>query len=85
MAGIPPLNGFFSEWLLVQALLFSPEIPTPYLAMLISAAAAAFTLSVGLAAYVMVKFYGIIFLGKPRETKLTHAEDATLFERLGLG
>lgn len=85
MAGIPPLNGFFSEWLLVQALLFSPKIATPYLAMLIPVAAAAFALSIGLAAYVMVKFYGIIFLGKPRETKLTHAEDAALFERLGLG
>ncbi|MFA5960473.1 MAG: hydrogenase 4 subunit B [Tatlockia sp.] len=85
MAGIPPLNGFFSEWLLVQALLFSPKIPTPYLAMLIPVATAAFALSVGLAAYVMVKFYGIIFLGKPRETKLTHAKDAALFEQLGLG
>lgn len=85
IAGIPPLNGFFSEWLLVQALLFSPKIPIPYLAMLIPVAAAAFALSVGLAAYVMVKFYGIIFLGKPRETKLKHAEDAALFERLGLG
>ncbi len=67
MAGIPPLNGFFSEWLLVQAFLFSPTIPTPYLTMLIPVAAAAFALSVGLAAYVMVKFYGIIFLGKLRE------------------
>ena len=85
IAGIPPLNGFFSEWLLVQALLFSPKIPTPYLAMLIPVAAAAFALSVGLAAYVMVKFYGIIFLGQPREARLTNAEDAAFFERLGLG
>lgn len=85
IAGIPPLNGFFSEWLLVQAFLFSPKIPTPYLAMIIPVAAAAFALSVGLSAYVMVKFYGIIFLGQPREARLTNAEDAAFFERLGLG
>lgn len=85
MAGVPPLNGFFSEWLLLQAFLFFPQIPTPYLTLLIPVAAAAFALSIGLAAYVLVKFYGIIFLGKPREAKLTHADDAAFFERLGLG
>lgn len=85
MAGVPPLNGFFSEWLLMQAFLFSPNIPTHYLNMLIPVAAAAFALSIGLAAYVLVKFYGIIFLGQPRETKLKQAEDAAFFEKLGLG
>ena len=27
MAGLPPLNGFVSEWLLLQAFLFSHEVP----------------------------------------------------------
>lgn len=86
MAGVPPLNGFFSEWLLLQAFLFSSNIQTPsYLTLLIPVAAAAFALSIGLAAFVLVKFYGIIFLGKPREAKLSQASDAAFFERLGLG
>jgi len=86
MAGVPPLNGFFSEWLLLQAFLFSSNIQTPfYLTLLTPVAAAAFALSIGLAAFVLVKFYGIIFLGKPREAKLSHASDAAFFERLGLG
>lgn len=85
MSGIPPLNGFFSEWLLLQAFLFSSNIRSPfYLSLLTPVAAAAFALSIGLAAFVLVKFYGIIFLGKPREAKLYHAIDATFFERLGL-
>lgn len=83
--GVPPLNGFVSEWLLLQAFLFFPQIPTLYLAMLIPVAAAAFALTTGLTGYVMVKFYGIIFLGKPRESQLTHAADAALLERCGLG
>jgi hypothetical protein len=37
-----------------------------------------------LAGYVMVKFFGVIFLGRPREEKLAQAHDAGLLERLGL-
>jgi formate hydrogenlyase subunit 3/multisubunit Na+/H+ antiporter MnhD subunit len=29
IAGLPPLNGFVSEWLLLQAFLFSPGLPNP--------------------------------------------------------
>lgn len=84
IAGIPPLNGFVSEWLLLQAFLFSPHIPSAELVMLMPIAAAVFVLVIGLSAYVMVKFYGIIFLGKPREPQLLHAQDATYLERSGL-
>ena len=38
--------------------------------------AAAFVLAAALAGYVMVKFYGVIFLGQPREERLVHAHDA---------
>jgi formate hydrogenlyase subunit 3/multisubunit Na+/H+ antiporter MnhD subunit len=85
ISGIPPLNGFVSEWLLLQAFLFFPKIPIPYVTMLIPVAAAIFVLTIGLTAYVMVKFYGIIFLGKPRENQLMQAHDASLLERCGLG
>lgn len=84
ISGIPPLNGFISEWLLLQSFLFFPQIPKPYIMMLVPVAAAIFALVVGLSAYVMVKFYGIIFLGKPRETKLTTAHDAHFLEKIGL-
>ncbi len=85
MAGIPPLNGFVSEWLLLQGFLYFSYIPAPYQEILVPVAAAGFALTLGLAAYMMVKFYGIIFLGKPRENRLNHAYDAALLERFGLG
>ena len=66
-AGLPPLNGFVSEWLLLQAFLFSPGLPHAYISMLVPIAAAAVALTAALAGYVMVKFYGVIFLGQPRE------------------
>lgn len=84
ISGIPPLNGFVSEWLLLQAFLFFPHIPHPYITMLMPVSAAMFALVIGLAAYVMVKFYGVIFLGKAREAKLVHAHDAHFLEKFGL-
>jgi hydrogenase-4 component B len=84
IAGLPPLNGFVSEWLLLQAFLFTPNLPHPYLNMLVPVAAAAVALAAALAGYVMVKFYGVVFLGQPREERLAEAHDAGLWERAGL-
>ena len=85
IAGLPPLNGFVSEWLLLQAFLLSPGLPNDYINMLVPVAAAVVALAAALAAYVMVKFYGVIFLGQPREAALEHAHDAGTWERLGMG
>lgn len=85
IAGLPPFNGFVSEWLLLQSFLFTPQIPHAFLDMLIPLGAAALALTAALAAYVMVKFYGVIFLGQPREAALSEAHDANWLERLGLG
>src|SRR6185312_15382101 len=84
IAGLPPLNGFVSEWLLLQAFLFTPSLPQSFVNMLVPLAAAALVLAVALAAYVMVKFYGVIFLGRPREPNLAYAQDAGPRERTAL-
>jgi formate hydrogenlyase subunit 3/multisubunit Na+/H+ antiporter MnhD subunit len=83
-AGLPPTNGFVSEWLLLQSFLFTGGLPNPYLKMLVPIFAAGVALVAALAGYVMVKFFGVIFLGKPREEKLAQARDASGPERLGL-
>lgn len=84
IAALPPFNGFVSEWLLLQAFLFSPSLPNSYLVMLVPVAAAALVLASALAAYVMVKFYGVVFLGQPREEKLKNAHDVGPWQRAGL-
>ena len=83
-AGLPPLNGFVSEWLLLQAFLFTPSLPQSFVNMLVPVATAALVLAVALSAYVMVKFYGVIFLGRPREANLAYAKDAGKPERVAL-
>ncbi|QCP49106.1 hydrogenase 4 subunit B [Trinickia violacea] len=84
-AGLPPLSGFVSEWLLLQSFLFTPGLPNPILNMVVPIVAALVALVAALAGYTMVKFFGIIFLGQPREAKLASARDATPWERVGFG
>jgi hydrogenase-4 component B len=84
MSGLPPLNGFVSEWLLLQAFLFAHQVPRPFINMLLPLGAALLVLAAALAAYVMVKFFGVTFLGRPREAGLARAHDAGVLERIGL-
>ncbi len=83
-AGLPPLNGFVSEWLLLQSFLFTSGLPQGYLNMLLPVVAGAVALIAALAGFAMVKFFGIVFLGQPREESLAHAQDADRLERIGL-
>jgi NADH:ubiquinone oxidoreductase subunit 5 (subunit L)/multisubunit Na+/H+ antiporter MnhA subunit len=47
-------------------------------------AAAALALAAALSGYAMVKFFGVVFLGQPREPALAHAHDAGPLERAAL-
>ncbi|MGE5491621.1 MAG: hydrogenase 4 subunit B, partial [Actinomycetota bacterium] len=83
-SGLPPLSGFVSEWLLLQSFLFTPGLPDSFLNMFIPIVAAAIALIAALAGYAMVKFFGVIFLGQPRDEKLHQAHDAGPWERIGM-
>ncbi len=83
-AGLPPLGGFVAEWLLLQSFLFTPGLPNSFLNMLIPVVAALIALVAALSGYVMVKFFGVVFLGQPREPTLAEAHDAGRAERLGM-
>lgn len=83
-SGLPPFSGFVSEWLLLQSFLFTPSLPDSFLNMFIPIVAAVIALVAALAGYAMVKFFGVIFLGQPREEKLASAHDAGLWERIGM-
>src|SRR4029079_4397723 len=51
IAGLPPLNGFVSEWLLLQAFLSAHQVPHTFVNMLLPLGAAVVTLAAALAAY----------------------------------
>lgn len=83
MAGLPLFSGFISEWLYLS--IFFHHHNFPFLIEVLSPLIIALSVLVfGLAGYVVIKFYGIAFLGQPRESKLTHAYPSTYLERIGL-
>jgi formate hydrogenlyase subunit 3/multisubunit Na+/H+ antiporter MnhD subunit len=82
ISALPPLNGFVSEWLLFQAVLQSPHLPQPTLQFLVPAAGGLLALAAALAAACFVRFYGVIFLGRPRSDT---ARKAAEVDRWSLG
>jgi len=63
ISGLPPFNGFVSEWLTFQAFLLSPSLPSPLMKLLIPMGAALLALTAALAAACFVKAFGVTFLG----------------------
>lgn len=85
IAGLPPFNGFVSEWLTFQAFLLSPALPQPILKLLIPLGAALLALTGALAAACFVKAFGVTFLGARRgHRKGEHIHEAGLSMRLGM-
>lgn len=75
ISALPPLNGFVSEWLTMQALLSSYQVPNVALQVSISFASIAFALAAGIALATFVKMFGIIFLSRPRSRAAEHAKE----------
>ncbi len=84
IAGLPPLNGFFSEWLLFQALLPGIGVASPLVAVVMVLALGMLALTAGLAAAAFVKCFGITFLAIPRSDGAAAAHEAPVSMRAGM-
>jgi hydrogenase-4 component B len=76
ISGLPPLNGFASEWLTFQAVLVHPELPEWGLKFMIPVDGAFLALAAALAAACFVRAFGIVFLGRPRTDAAAQAREA---------
>ncbi|PIW29235.1 MAG: hydrogenase 4 subunit B [Rhodobacterales bacterium CG15_BIG_FIL_POST_REV_8_21_14_020_59_13] len=85
IAALPPLNGFVSEWLLFQAVLQSPKLSQPGLQFLVPAAGGLLALAAALAAACFVRFYGVIFLGRPRTDAAREAVETDRWSLTAMG
>ncbi|GFO60153.1 hydrogenase [Geomonas silvestris] len=72
ICGLPPFNGFASEFLLYLGFLGEARAPLPYLGLGVPVLA----LVGGVAAISFVKLYGITFLGAPRSEAAAHGHEA---------
>ncbi|MDH2907949.1 MAG: hydrogenase 4 subunit B [Candidatus Nitrosotalea sp.] len=75
IVGLPPFNGFISEWLTMQALLSSYQIPSIILQISIAFASLPFALTIGVAAATFVKLFGISFLSRPRSETIAKIKE----------
>ncbi len=84
IAGLPPLNGFVSEFLIYRAGLQGALSPAGAVHVPSLVAIGSLALIGGLAAALFAKAFGIIFLGEPRDNRLAAAADPGLRMRLPL-
>jgi hydrogenase-4 component B len=85
ISGLPPLNGFVSEWLTYQALLAGFGSTQTLTRVIFPIAGALLALTAALAAACFVKAFGISFLALPRSENAAQAHEAPLSMRLGMG
>ena len=81
--GLPPLNGFISEWLTLQSLLAVFQIPSNILQVSLAFAILAFALTIGLAGATFVRLFGITFLSKSRSSKAINAVEVPRLMLIG--
>jgi len=76
-AGLPPLNGFVSEWLILQAVFASSSLQDNLPRLIVPLMGAALALTAALAAAGFVRAFGIAFLGRPRSEAAAKAVEPT--------
>ena len=84
ISGLPPFNGFVSEWLTFQSFLLSPVLKDPLLNLLIPLGAALLALTGVLAARCFVKVFGVAFLGHWRGKPGAEVHEASLSMRVAM-
>jgi hydrogenase-4 component B len=77
IAGVPPLNGFASEWLTLQALVHVALGPGLGLGLAGALAAAGLAATAALAVFCFVKVVGLVLLGAPRRAEAEEAFEVT--------
>lgn len=76
ISGLPPFNGFASEWLIFQSILVSPQLPEMGLKLMVPGVGVLLALAAALAAACFVRAFGITYLGRPRTPDAAEAKEA---------
>jgi hydrogenase-4 component B len=84
IAGLPPLNGFASEWLTLQALLHIPAAGGIGDGLAGAIALAALAATAALAVLCFVKVVGLVLLGPPRRDAVSTAAEPPVAMRAGV-
>lgn len=84
ISALPPLNGFVSEWLMLQTFFAGMVQSDGWIKIFMVICASALALTSGLAAASFVKAFGITFLAMPRSRRAQDAKEAPLSMKAGM-
>ncbi len=84
ISALPPLNGFVSEWLILQAFFLGAFNVIGGSKLFLGICAAMLALTSGLAVACFVKAFGITFLAQPRSHYAKEAKEVALSMRVGM-
>lgn len=76
IAAMPPLNGFVTEWLTLQNILRSEEIPSTLCRVIFALCGTGLALGAALAVTCFLKAFAMSFLGMPRSQNAADAREA---------
>ena len=85
ISALPPLNGFASEWLTLQAILWSPQLAEWPLKILTPGVGGLLVLSAALAGACFVRAFGVVFLGRPRTREAAEAREVDPWSLTAMG
>jgi formate hydrogenlyase subunit 3/multisubunit Na+/H+ antiporter MnhD subunit len=77
ICGLPPFNGFISEYIIYMGMFHSLSGATLYNSILLVGSVAALALIGGLAIFCFTKAFGIVFLGEPRTETAVNAREVS--------
>jgi formate hydrogenlyase subunit 3/multisubunit Na+/H+ antiporter MnhD subunit len=75
ICGLPPFNGFISEYLIYLGMFKSLSVTNLYQSILVLGTIVSLSLIGGLAIFCFTKAFGIVFLGQPRSEKALMAKE----------
>jgi hydrogenase-4 component B len=84
IAGVPPLNGYISEWMTLEVLLRTNAIPDMRARIAVAVIAPAVALTAGLAITAFVRVFSVAFVGMPRSPGAQAAREAPRMMRLAM-
>ncbi|MHB9052375.1 MAG: hydrogenase 4 subunit B [Thermoleophilia bacterium] len=84
ISALPPLNGFFSEWLTFQALFQGVNAFDVSTKIVFILAIGSLAFTSGLAAACFVKAFGVTFLARPRSENASQAQEPAILSRLAM-
>jgi len=85
ITALPPFNGFVSEWLIYQSLLFGSKLNYEFISFTMPLFASVLALTGAFALGSFAKLYGTVFLGTGRTDKVKKASESDGFMLTGMG